>query len=201
MGTGMALPFSRITATDLATGNIVEDMKLGIDLAIAGHPPMLCPGAKVSGTLPNSDSAGTTQRTRWEHGHLATITAHAPRLLAAAVRQGRPDLLLLALELSVPPLALLTVATLAVAAVCTVAGLLGLGWWPALSAASLITLLVLAVILGWARFARDHIPFSAIAFAPLYALGKLPIYLGFVHKRQTTWVRTARAGEAPPDAT
>lgn len=199
MGTGMALPLSHIKPADLASGNIVEDMKLGIDLAIAGRPPRLCPGAKVSGTLPDSDSAGATQRTRWEHGHLATIAAHAPRLLAAALRQARPDLLLLALELSVPPLALLTVATAGVASLCAVAAFVGLPWQPAAAAVSLIALLVGAVILGWARFARDHIPFSAIAFAPLYALGKLPIYLGFVHKRQTAWVRTARAGEANPD--
>ncbi len=48
MGTGMAFPWHVIRATDLATGAIVEDLKLGLDLAAAGHPPLFCPSARVT---------------------------------------------------------------------------------------------------------------------------------------------------------
>ena len=40
MGTGMAFPWSCISHANLANSNIVEDMKLGIDLSIAGKPPL-----------------------------------------------------------------------------------------------------------------------------------------------------------------
>ena len=36
-GTGMAFPWSVISTVFLANGNIVEDMQLAIDLAIAGY--------------------------------------------------------------------------------------------------------------------------------------------------------------------
>src|SRR5205807_1654519 len=90
-----------------ATGNIVEDMRLGIDLAAAGHPPCLCPQAEVSSALPSGDKAAVAQRRRWEHGHLQTLLTQAPRLLAAGLLRCRPGLFGLGLELSVPPLSLL----------------------------------------------------------------------------------------------
>lgn len=39
-GTGMAFPWSVIRSVNLASGHIVEDMKLGLDLTIAGHKPI-----------------------------------------------------------------------------------------------------------------------------------------------------------------
>src|SRR5262249_7121868 len=121
-GTGMAFPWPALRDAHLASGNIVEDMKLGVDLALAGHPAKLCPLARVSGELPSGRDAAVTQRTRWEHGHLQTLLTQAPRLVLASLRQWRPSLLGLALELSVPPLSLLLLLW-AVA----VAG--ALGWW------------------------------------------------------------------------
>ena len=48
MGTGMAFPWHVIRATALASGAIVEDLKLGLDLAAARHPPLFCPSARVT---------------------------------------------------------------------------------------------------------------------------------------------------------
>jgi cellulose synthase/poly-beta-1,6-N-acetylglucosamine synthase-like glycosyltransferase len=42
-GTGMAFPWSIIRSVSLASGNIVEDMHMSLDLAIAGHPTLFCP--------------------------------------------------------------------------------------------------------------------------------------------------------------
>src|SRR5262245_56051654 len=47
-GTGMAFPWDAICPADLASGWIVEDLKLGLDLALAGHPPLFCPSARVT---------------------------------------------------------------------------------------------------------------------------------------------------------
>ena len=47
MGAGMAFPWDVIRETNLASGWIVEDLKLGLDLAAAGHPPLFCPSALI----------------------------------------------------------------------------------------------------------------------------------------------------------
>src|SRR5262249_35290567 len=96
-GTGMAFPWELIRSAPLASGNIVEDMQLGIDLALAGRAPLFCPAATVRSELPAARSAANSQRTRWVHGHVRTMLTQAPRLFAAAIRQGRPSLLGLAL--------------------------------------------------------------------------------------------------------
>src|SRR5438309_700635 len=69
-GTGMALPWQLAKQLKLAGGNVVEDMQLGIDLAVAGKPALFLPEARVDSPLPMQRAAARTQRTRWEHGHL-----------------------------------------------------------------------------------------------------------------------------------
>jgi cellulose synthase/poly-beta-1,6-N-acetylglucosamine synthase-like glycosyltransferase len=66
-GTGMAFPWAVIRAANIGTGNIVEDMKLGVDLALAGHAPELCPTAQLSGAAAPDSTTTIKQRTRWEH--------------------------------------------------------------------------------------------------------------------------------------
>ncbi len=85
MGTGMAFPWPVVARTDLATGHIVEDMKLGVDLASKGLAPLYCPEAEVVSYFPDSSQGFKTQRTRWEHGHLGLILAEAPNLFAKAI--------------------------------------------------------------------------------------------------------------------
>ncbi|HEV7136313.1 MAG TPA: glycosyltransferase family 2 protein, partial [Steroidobacteraceae bacterium] len=46
MGTGMAFPWECIARADLASGHIVEDLKLGIELALEGSPALFCPEAR-----------------------------------------------------------------------------------------------------------------------------------------------------------
>jgi len=36
------------------------------------------------------------------------------------------------------------------------------------------------------------IPFSVLLYAPFYAAKKIPLYLGFLLKRQVEWVRSKR---------
>lgn len=39
MGTGLSIPWLAIRRIDLAVGNVVEDVKMGLDIAVAGHAP------------------------------------------------------------------------------------------------------------------------------------------------------------------
>ena len=53
-------------------------------------------------------------------------------------------------------------------------------------------LLGVAVFLAWARFGRGILSLRHLAYAPLYALAKVPLYLKFMVKRQVEWVRSRR---------
>jgi cellulose synthase/poly-beta-1,6-N-acetylglucosamine synthase-like glycosyltransferase len=191
-GAGMAMAWAQVDRSRLATGNIVEDMQLGIDLAIGGHAPLLCPEARVSGTLPVGDAAAKVQRTRWEHGHLHTLLTQVPRLAWQSLRQCRIDLLALAVDLAVPPLALLCLLWLVTAAGDLAAALRGCGWTALWISAGAGAALVLGILAAWLRYLRGAVPFRAVLFIPLYVLWKVPLYLAFLLRRQTAWVRTPR---------
>ena len=44
----MALPWALVDKVAWATGNVVEDMQLGIDFTLAGYPPVFVPDAIVT---------------------------------------------------------------------------------------------------------------------------------------------------------
>lgn len=191
-GTGMAFPWSALKDANLATGNIVEDLALGIELTAKGQGPLLCPQARVESELPISQQAAVTQRTRWEHGYLKTLFQKTPRLLVKGIFELNPQLLTTSLELSVPPLALLV--TLAIINMIVNIGfsLLTGYWGPALLATGVLLLLSFVLIGVWVRFSRGLITFGALMAIPRYILWKFPIYLKFLLQRETSWIRTER---------
>ncbi len=191
-GTGMALPWRLVSQLKLADGNVVEDMQLGIDLAIAGTPATFLPAARVDSPLPKQRAAARTQRTRWEHGHLKTLLTQAPRLLRLAVIRRRLDLAWLALDLVIPPLALLVLSLGIIVALAAVSWLDDGPVVPLVISCSAMGSLAAAVIAGWTVFCRQQVPLVALLAAPLYIAAKLPIYLAFLVKRQQQWVRTGR---------
>lgn len=178
MGSGMAIPWGLVDAGLLASGEIVEDMALGLELARRGAPPLFCPEASVTSVFPATAAAAAQQRTRWEHGHLGLIL-RAPRFVRADVK-----LIALLLDLCVPPLALLFLVLTA---------LLALSWGFAFH----LLLLGAAVLLAWAAYSRDVLPLAKLACAPLYAAAKLPLYVRFLRRRQVSWVRTTRTPGSP----
>jgi hypothetical protein len=125
-----------------------------------------------------------------------------------ALRRGRPWLLGMALDLAVPPLALLCLLWILVAGGAAFVALrIGHPLTAFISGGS-GGLLLLAVFLAWARHGRRHVPGHVLLFAPVYVLWKIPVYAGFLFRRQKEWVRTERndapAGlekETPPSGT
>jgi cellulose synthase/poly-beta-1,6-N-acetylglucosamine synthase-like glycosyltransferase len=196
MGTGMMFPWLLLRDAPLASGHIAEDVQLGADLALRGKPPLFAPQARVTSTFPEGDAAAASQRRRWEHGNLALMFAHGPRLIAAGLRRADIRLLALAADLMVPPLALLVQLQLGLAL------LGGLVWWlgadalPLAISTGALALLVLSILAAWRLAGRDVIALSELLLtAPAYALRKLPMYAAFLWKRQSTWVRAKREGE------
>lgn len=194
-GTGMALPWPVLHDAKLDGGNIVEDMKLGLDLALAGHRAMLEDRALIVSDFPESEDARMGQRRRWEHGHLSTIASATPPLLAAAIRRGRPLLLGVAVDLAIPPLSLLMVLLAIVCLAAAILASLGGTPFPVIIMALSIGAATVALIVAWSRFGRRTLSGRELLSSPIYALRKLPIYLDFFRRRQRDWVRTERGNE------
>ncbi|MCF7999459.1 MAG: glycosyltransferase [Methylovulum sp.] len=192
MGTGMAFPWQALSEAKLASGHIVEDLKLGLDLACAGTFTFFCPEALVTSVFPSNEQTITAQRTRWEHGHLLVILSELPRVLKAAIQQRSIGLLVLALDLCVPPLALLSLLIIVLL-------LISLSYY-AVSASSLALVIAftesvmfgIAILLSWLKYGRQVISFSNLARIPAYILWKIPLYLKFLVNKQVSWVKTKR---------
>ena len=192
MGTGMAFPWTAISKAVLASGHIVEDMKFGIDLALAGYPAVFCPEATVTSTFPIDQNAEDTQRTRWEHGHLSMILHEFPRLLACALRERNTRLLGLAIDLLVPPLSLLALIVIVISAFNLIFFLFEGIFWPLNVSLITLGLFITAITIAWYRWGRKIISFLSVLVIPLYILSKVPLYFRFLTKRQKSWVKTER---------
>jgi cellulose synthase/poly-beta-1,6-N-acetylglucosamine synthase-like glycosyltransferase len=192
MGTGMAFLWQDILLVNLASGHIVEDMKLGVDLTRHNKPPLFLPEVLVTSVFPPTQAATNTQRARWEHGHLSVIVNEAPKLILESIKNKNLGMLGMALDLIVPPLAVL--AMLAVAAFITCIFIHQFYAIPlALSmSGTLLMALAVGVLLAWLYFGKDIISFKQLCYAPLYALSKIPLYIKFFFNRQVEWVRSKR---------
>ncbi len=200
-GSGMAFPWPVLREASICGAHLVEDMQLSVDVLLAGRGPLFCHEAQVTSTLPSAGEAARTQRTRWEHGHLLTLVTQTPRLARAALRELRPALLIAALDLAIPPLSLLALSWLAVTALSTAVAMQGGNVLPAALLATVGAAALLTMLAAWRRHEPRPIGWRALLAIPLYVLGKAPIYLAFLVRRQQAWVRTARepvAGAAPP---
>jgi cellulose synthase/poly-beta-1,6-N-acetylglucosamine synthase-like glycosyltransferase len=192
MGAGMAFSWEMLRKAPLANACIVEDMKLGIDLALGGYPPVYCEQALVTSRFPLSRAAARTQRTRWEHGHLAMILQEVPRLLVRSARRGDALLLGLALDLAVPSLAMLAGGLVLACGFALFSVLLGAAAAPLVLSMSLTASFALAILLGWQRRGQDLVSLVELLTVPWYILARIPTYLRFAFDRQKQWVRTGR---------
>ncbi len=191
-GSGMAFPWTLLTQVSLADNKTADDIQLTIDLALKGFPPVYEPMSRITGRL-MLDADAASQRSRWEHGHLDMILTQIPRLFWSALRLKRLDLLILALDLSIPPLSLLVLFWGGLLLLNL--GILGLGmavelnvWFSLLS----IVPIVLSVLVGWWKFGRDVLPFKSCLEIPRYFFWKIPIYVRFLTRPQTRWLKTER---------
>jgi cellulose synthase/poly-beta-1,6-N-acetylglucosamine synthase-like glycosyltransferase len=192
LGSGMAFPGRLFAETNFATSSIVEDLKYGIELAIAGHPPVFCPQAHIYSSFPVHAKAMLAQRKRWEHGHLSSMAQYFPVLARQALRQRRLSLLAMAADLTVPPLALFLLSSL-------VSGFGALGFFlatgralPMIANLFLLTTLLAALATIWIRHGRNLVSPKELRQLPFYVLSKLPLYVSFIADRQTHWIRTDR---------
>jgi cellulose synthase/poly-beta-1,6-N-acetylglucosamine synthase-like glycosyltransferase len=193
MGTGMAFPWDVMRSADLASGSIVEDLKLGLELTMAGNAPLFCPSAIVTSDFPSSAEGVQSQRLRWEQGHIGMILTAAPRFIFAATTRRNANLMALAFDVTVPPLSLLGMLVMGMTAATGLATLFG-----ASSAAMFVSTASLvgfigAVFLSWLKYGRDILPPRAILLIASYVIGKLPLYNKILFSKSgRQWIRTDR---------
>jgi cellulose synthase/poly-beta-1,6-N-acetylglucosamine synthase-like glycosyltransferase len=192
MGTGMAFPWKTIETARLASASIVEDLQLGLSLANAGFAPRFCPSARVTSVFPISATAARGQRTRWEQGHVMTLLTSVPRGLYNAIIQRNRDLLVLILDLSVPPLSLLVMLLGSILVASALATFFGSR--PTALIISLVSFLAFAfaVFIAWRKYGRDLLPLRSLLSVIFYILDKLPIYRNLFSGSRPKWTRTER---------
>lgn len=203
-GTGMAFPWACIEKVSFATGHLVEDMQLGLALTEAGHAPVFDEHARVYSQFAPTAQAQDSQRTRWEHGHLSLILNTGLPIALRGLKNGQRQLLALGLDVCIPPLALLVLAVSGLAlASSVIIPFIGPstfvhGEAPAIHYALLLinwawlALLTLSVVMAWRSVGREVLQPKALISIPVYVLRKVPLYLRYLVKKQSEWVRSSR---------
>lgn len=190
-GTGMAFPWSLFADAELATGSIVEDLALGIEMTRAGKSPRLVETAQVR-SAPADLRDALQQRTRWEHGFLQVLRQHAFPLVIGGMRRASLSEILLGLHLLVPPLALLLLLSAVDLVLLVAFAVTGASSIPATILGALLSLVLLLVLIAWIAGGRPYLSGSALLRAPFYVLWKIPVYAGYLRKPEAQWKRTHR---------
>ena len=194
LGTGIALPWKDFAAAQLATAEIVEDLKLGQELAEAGRPPRFIEGATISS---NAETERNTlaQRQRWEGGFLRNAFRTGPAMLGRSIRRGDMRSVWAAVNIMIPPFALLLLLDIAGLALGSAMVLwVGGSWWPVWLLATTVILSGAGLIGAWAVGGYRFVGLGDLARAPLYVEWKVPVYLGFArHGAPKDWKRTDRS--------
>jgi cellulose synthase/poly-beta-1,6-N-acetylglucosamine synthase-like glycosyltransferase len=192
-GTGMAFPFGLVDGRDLGNSRLAEDTALGLALASLGYPPLFVSDARIHSHFPASKTGSEQQRHRWEKGHLDNIVDLVPRAIARSLGTGNFPLAALAIDMAVPPLALLVLLIAFSEILGGVAFLFGAPSAvlviPTLSA----LLLVLGIAVAWAAVGRDVLPLRSLLLLPLHVVEKIGFYLRIASGKATSaWIRTDR---------
>ena len=193
LGTGMAFPWHIFAGAELATNNIVEDLKLGRELAEIGYPPIFIEEAAVWSSA-ETDSNTIAQRQRWEGGYLQTAMHAGPRMLAKALINADIRHVWAAIDLMIPPFALLILLDVIALLVVAVFGWLGSAHlWPLFTLTGALALALFALGLAWANGGSKFVSLKSLGRAPLYVVWKLPMYIGLARRgAPKEWLRTGR---------
>ncbi len=191
-GSGFALPFPLLEKLELATGEIVEDMKMGLELALSGAKVQYVPEACITSPLPKSDDTAERQRQRWEHGHMGMITHWVPRLTFSAFRRRSRTLAMTALDMSILPFTLLLVCNLVIWIVALLMALVFADARLLVASSTVWVLLVASLLWVNALSGRADFVLSDLAYLPGYIAQKIKLYLMLLTGKKSLWVKAKR---------
>jgi cellulose synthase/poly-beta-1,6-N-acetylglucosamine synthase-like glycosyltransferase len=193
MGSGMAFPWEIIRGAKLASGSLVEDLELGIELAADNHAPLFCSKALITSTFPSSDKAAETQRARWEKGQITTILKKGPGWCWKGLSTANVNLVALLFDAAVPPLTILAFAVLLMFVVSAIAAWCGVSPLGLAVSSINLVLLLIALACSWLKYGRDILPLKSVGSIAFYALCKILFYLRLLSQKSSPeWIRTER---------
>ncbi|MFW2829078.1 glycosyltransferase family 2 protein [Sphingomonas sp. ID0503] len=191
-GSGMAFPWAIFAAAPLASGHIVEDLCLGLDLLRAGKRIRFEGRAQVW-SEPSGQAGTEVQRSRWEAGFMGVAATQGLPLLAFGLTRLRWPVIWQALHVMTPPLALLLV--LDALGLGAAAGLRAFDGsdLPLTISLVLTGLAILAVLAAWVTSGRAYLSSGTLLRIPFYILWKLLLYVRIMTGRLApSWTRTER---------
>lgn len=189
-GSGMAFPVSTLKKYSLASSSIVEDLELGLTLALENSSALYFEPAKVYSFFPENKSGAMSQRKRWEHGHMSIIKK-VPPLLHSSLKNRNFVALLMVIDAAIPP-TILWLVTLASLSFVFLSLFLFTRSTVLLIVPFMFTI-TLALIAGiWFTYGKAIT--SQIRFVDIakFVASKLSVYRTFFSKPETTWIRTER---------
>jgi 1,2-diacylglycerol 3-beta-glucosyltransferase len=198
-GNGMLLGRSVLQAHPWQAFSATEDSEYSLSLLRAGLPTAFARRATVAAAPTAGGQGAYTQSLRWDGGRIALARAWTLPLLRQGMRRVDPTLLSAALDLAVPPLGALVMAT---AAGCLIAGGLAVGGLiPAWGLAPWLLALVALpgyLLVGLASCRVPAATYRAFLLTPWFLVRKLRVYLRLARGGMDTgrWVRTQRPSEA-----
>ncbi len=191
-GNGWCVSLPLLERLPFAAYSLAEDVEYGIDLALLADARVAyVDEAAVLGEMVSSSSAAERQRQRWEGGRIGLIGNRVPALLRKAARRGDAICLDLAVDLLVPPLSYVVLASLlAIGLGVLDASVSGTHRLTIALAASSLGCLTLYVARGWAVSGVGWRALADIRQVPGFILHKTVAVLG--RKRTGEWIRTDR---------
>lgn len=194
-GSGMAIPWSMASKVDLANGEIVEDLVLGVKLVLMGSPPLFDEASLILSDVAPSDADTLKQRSRWERGFLATAVRYVPRLVASLPSSAaKRAAAWTALHLLVPPAVMLLGLS---AVIVMLAGFLtvltGSAGPATVTLAGLLGGAFLLIAFAWQREARAYFAWHDLPGLFLYVARKLKSLRKFWRPDDQGWTKTDRS--------
>ncbi len=192
-GNGMCFTRDVLLEHPHRASSLVEDVEQGISLGRSGIRVAFAWEAVVASCMPVTEQAARSQRQRWENGRKGMARQQAFPLLVEAVKRGDVVLFDLAVDLLVPPLSKVALASLlgnAVAVTASVAtGVWRTAMWPWVLTVGFLTGYVLR---GWQLSGLGARGLLKLAWAPAYVLWKFTLPFRGTGNAPGEWVRTQR---------
>lgn len=190
-GSGIAFPNHIFEKLNFATGSIVEDLELGIKLSLTGQSVFFTDKAQIESFFPVNQKGLDEQRTRWEHGHLATIAKIPKQLMKCVIRLDIKSFFLL-LDAAIPPLISFLLLQMIF---CAMGVLLYVGLKAELlflTSLLSFSLTIIALFIVWLVQGRNQIKFRELFLILQFLVSKLDVYKKFVTGRKANWDKTTR---------
>lgn len=200
LGSGMAFPNRTLESVPWHAFSVTEDREYHLRLIEAGLKVRFVEEAWVSSAMPETHGGGAAQQMRWDTGNVLLARRFVPRLIVRGIRHRSADSMHAAVELLIPPQALLAALgmTTLFAGVALRARLARwLGVFSLLAQAGF-------VLGGLRAVGAPPEVFRALLHAPALILRRLSQSARIVAGRGArSWVRTDRASkqlEQPPSS-